>query len=244
MSSIETSPAAAALRGTKADLIADLVGDHDGRWSITQTGTIELGPIDDIPVFNDGPSRIETFVVAADGTFVATGPDPEFAAAWSDAARSLIDCVTDALATCGVVWVAPAYLTVSATSAPDVTTTPHFDDSAYHPSEGPGVVAIAANHLGPRVAAEPILQPAVRAGLPVELDPETARRFDIGEIALQQAPAATAVMFPQFAQLHSGPHLTTTETSQPRSLMVFRAATIPQTTSDPVPTGARRRRGR
>jgi hypothetical protein len=241
LSSIEASPVAAALSGTRADLIAD----HDGRWSITQTGTIELGPIEGIPVFDDGPPRIETFVVSADGTFVATGPNPEFAAAWSDAARSLIGCVTDALATCGVVWVAPAYLTVSATSVRDVTTTPHFDGSEYRPEDGPGVVAIAANHAGPRVAAEPILQPAVRAGLPVELDPETARRFDIGEIALQQAPAATAVMFPQFAQLHSGPHLTTTtESIQPRSLMVFRAATIPQTTSDPMPTGARRRRGR
>jgi hypothetical protein len=222
---------AGVLRGPRSALVA---GDGPADRLAQPGGACLPGsfpvpmPGPDDPVFPvDGEPVIEMFIVGRDGMVEATGPDPSLARWWRADVEALIDRVRSAAAAVGVELVEPISITASATPADRVVGDPHLDDDRFEPDEGVGLVAVAASHLGPRLEVGELACRALRAGLPVELEPGEVERF-AGAGSLQQAPPDRIVVFARFGQLHAGP-VPTSEASarEARNLLVLRAGTRP-----------------
>lgn len=192
---------AEVLRGTKAEL----VGRFDGE-RLAQPGGMALpGPFPvpvpdaDAPVQPRGDLVLETFMVGADGVATPTGDDPAMAAWWQPQVDRLVGVVRQAADASGIELAWPAWVSASCTPLDEVIHTPHLDDDQLVPTEGVGLVAIAASHAGPRLAAEPIRCAPPRAPAPIE----------VGDESLGSDPQCFAadrvVVFARFGQLHSGP---------------------------------------
>ncbi len=168
---------------------------------------------------------IETFVVSPDAELSPTGQDAELIEAWLPTAASFARSVIEATLRADVAIEGDSYLTVSLTPCDQIIGDPHFDDDIYAPDSGVGLVAIAANVGGSRVACEPIVSNPPLPGIPLDVPDETFEAFTAGRLSLQQSAADRIVIFPQFAQLHAGPRLADAGVAGVRSLLVFRAAT-------------------
>lgn len=181
-------------------------------------------PVDDM--------MIETFVASADGSITPAGDDEDANQIWMPVVESFTATVLAAAAKAGVRFDGDAYVTASITPVEDVAGMPHFDDDLYNANEGVGFVAIAGRIGGPRVACAPIECASLRSPTQVPVDDDTAQRFLRGGLDRHTAGADRIVVFPQFAQLHSGPPLAEDPDScaEPaRHLLVFRAGTLPTT---------------
>jgi len=198
---------------------------------IRQSGGAYLGaelivPVGDVKYISaNAEAKIETFLVDSEGVCTPTGTDQPLIELFLPAATEMAGQVLTALSELGVKVTNPAYLTASATPQSAVTTTPHFDDDQYLANDGVGVVAIAASGAGPLIAAAPIPCLAPLDGLPIALDDRAVADFVSRSLEVNQAAANRIVVFLQFGQLHSGPD--PADLSAPRSLLVFRAATLP-----------------
>ena len=229
------------LRGRQRDLIGP---DGDGGALVRQLGSTVLpepfpvpAPTWDDPVApRGGDAVIETFVAKVDGSAAGTGGDAEVIAWWGPQVEAMVRRVVTELASHGVELADPIYVTASATTLDRVTSLAHFDDDQFHPDAGPGLVAIASSHRGPRVARGALPAPTPRAGAPLGLDEATlsaAFELDGGpsaSIVVQATDADRLVLFPRFGQLHAGP--TTAADGLPadqiRNLLVLRADTVPR----------------
>ncbi len=218
---------AACLMMTKKELLgaSGVVGE------VVQTGGVYVDGAIDIPKFDaagaSSEPEIETFVVDAGGECVPTGANTELINRFLPAVAQMVEQVSASLARTGVTIDSPSYVTVSITPLSAVVGTPHFDDDLYVDEAGVGIVAIAANIAGPRIACIPLKHGPARSSLPLTVDPQVMDDFDSGLMATQQAEPDRVVMFPQFAQLHAGPVLTQHASVSLRSLLVFRAGTRP-----------------
>lgn len=226
---------AGVLRGSQADLVArsgraDLLAQAGGA-TLPDPFPLRLPGPGDAAYPHDGEPVIETFVVDRGGALEATGPDPAIGRWWRPEVEALVARVRAAVAAVGIELVEPINVTASATPLHGVVSDPHLDDDQPRPDDGVGLVAIAATHLGPRLAVDPVPCRPVRPPVPVELAPEAVERFGTpgrrpgGPVTLQQAPAERIVVFPRFGQLHSGPVLPAG--TGVRNLLVLRAGTRP-----------------
>jgi len=209
----------------RADFLA--VGDSN---HVVQAGgaylpsPFPMGTLDSPPLQE---SAIETFVVDAEGRCTATGGAPTLSEQWQSDAEVMAASVLGAAEYLGIDIAGPSYLTASLTPLSLVTDTPHCDIDQYDPQSGIDLVAIAASDNGPRLCFEPLKHGPVRAGLPIVFS-EDIEHFADGTKAVQQAEAHRIVIFPQFAQLHSGPCQQDLPVSGQRNLFVFRATTVPR----------------
>lgn len=177
-----------------------------------------------------GEPVVETFVVTAGGLATPTGSDAHVGAWWQPTVDALVARILAGMAEVGVELEFPGYLTASATPLDQVATSPHFDDDQPRPTEGVGLVIIAASHGGPRLLVEPMASPPVHPPVPLVPDPGAVARFDQPDArGILGTEADRIVVFPRFGQLHSGPRLDPDATSvgEVRNLLVFRAGTIP-----------------
>lgn len=186
---------------------------------LVQTGACELGDFVLPEVSSNGETSIETFAVSEDGDLEPLG-DPAIAAQWMPAAESFIATVLDSLSEAGVEVVAPGYLTASLTPVDEVNGELHFDDEQVDDGAGVGVVAIVATHDGSRLVRTPIGCTRADHSLPLEASTAPA------DAHIQRCDADRIIVFPQFAQLHSGPG--PLAATGMRHMFVFRAATRPQ----------------
>lgn len=218
----------------------ELITEADEPGTIPQTGGAYLpGEFPMSPLELASPiteAIIETFVVNSDGRCTATGSDDALNAQWMPGVTAMATSVIEQLAKYQVTIEWPAYLTASLTPLDQVTHLPHFDSDQYLPEAGVDIVAIVANHDGPRMATTPIAGNNPRPGLPIELAPAESERFQSGAMATQQAAANRIVVFPQFGQLHAGPICipsssgglrTDAAPDAIRNLFVFRATSRP-----------------
>ncbi len=243
-----------ALRGTKADLVA-----RSGRPDrLTQPGGCCLAEPFPVPLADPGsPAHPrtdeavhETFVVdwpiggPADGTpaAVAMGSDRALVEWWQPTVDALVERVIAEAGRWGIELDSPFYVSVSTTPLGQVIDEPHLDDDRFEPRAGVGLVAIAATHLGPRLAMGELPISPPTPGLPVE-------RFD-GDggggddpVTWWQAPADRVVVLARFGQLHSGPAPGDLPAPPPdpdriqaRTLLVLRAGTVP--TADQARVGS------
>lgn len=171
---------------------------------------------------------IDLFVVDAERSCTPTGSNAELNGWWRQSVELFAAQVLDALAAEDVKLAGPAYVTASLTPMGLIEGQPHFDDDLYAPDVGVGVVAIVGDIAGPRVAAAPVPVEIPIPGASLLLGPQVMADFDGGGIVHHQADPMTAVMFPQFGQLHAGPRLAgRADQTAVRRLLVFRAATRP-----------------
>ncbi len=194
--------------------------------SVRQAGAAYIGGRFEVPVtpfgLTGGEPAIETFVVHADGPIAPTGENHDLIDLWQPSAQLMADAVLAACARFGIELVEPGYLTASALPLNRVSHEPHFDDDQYTPSDGVSVVAIVANHAGTRTTDVAIEVTDLAAGAPISLPPETQDSFDNGRHPSEESEPERIVIFPQFAQLHSGPILTNLDPSVLRTLYVLR----------------------
>ncbi|MEE9417187.1 MAG: hypothetical protein V3V01_18050 [Acidimicrobiales bacterium] len=210
---------------------AQLADCSHGADELLQTGAAYIGDEFVVPNIeysdeNDG-AAIETFVVDATGECTATGQNDRLIVELLPTAKRMAQLVLASLAEHGVVLDGDSFLTGSVTVEDQVTTTPHFDDELFVASDGVGIVAIAANLAGPRIACSALRVSPVRESLPVGLDQQTIDDFDSGLITTQQSAANRIVVFPQFGQLHCGPTIEHSMPGSTRTMFVLRAGTRP-----------------
>jgi len=219
------------LRLSKAELIEQGTGDF-----IVQVGATEIGhrfPIKQVldveqAQLLDEPF-IDTFVVDVVGRSVtALGSDADLNARWAPQVARFVDLVLDWLADASVDLAAQAFVTVSVTRGEEVNGEAHFDDGMFEPSAGVGAVAIVGDVAGCLVATTPLAQPTPRPNTLLTVDADQVAAFDGGATPRQRFPAEQVVIFPQFAQLHSGPG---PQDGGIRHLMVMRVGTRPATTA-------------
>lgn len=172
-------------------------------------------------------TRIETFIVSPGGLTSSTGTDIEMIDAWMPSVEALIQRIQASCAEMEIVLEGDSYLTASVTPLPEVIDVPHFDDQQFTADDGVGLVAIVADLDGSCVATEPVPHHPAQPGMPLQVDEAVFASFAAGEIAQQHTDANRVVVFPQFAQLHSGPPLAETETDGVRAMLVFRARSTP-----------------
>jgi hypothetical protein len=227
---------ARVLRGSQAELVARSGDparlDQPGGVCLAERFPVPVpGPGDPVQPDRDDPV-IETFVVEGAGRAAATGPDLAVTAWWQPAVDELVARVRAALGDIGLALDAPAYLTASATPLDRVAGEAHLDDDRYRPASGPGIVAIAASHVGPRLAVGHIGCRPLREGAPLEVDRGEIDDFDRRPAeGLQQVPDDRIVLLARFGQLHAGPGPDpgpSDDLGVPvRTLLVLRAATVP-----------------
>lgn len=209
---------------------SDLVTTDDTRTTLEQTGAAYLGAEHEIPWPTSLPVddiMIEMFIADETGSISPTGDDQATNDAWLPAVDVFAKQVLEAASALSVRLDGDVYVTASITPVGEVTTDPHFDDDLYSPDEGVGLVAIAGQIGGPRVACTPLHIGALRAPSQIPVTPDTANSFRDKSLGQQTAGPDRIVVFPQFAQLHAGPAITDAEGHLARHLLVLRAKTIP-----------------
>ncbi len=177
------------------------------------------------PLCASGETLIETFMISADGLAEPTGTDTDFIQLWQPVVTEVVARIRE---TCDVMGIAQAdmsYLTASVTPASEVIGLPHFDDGQFIPDDGVGLVAIVGDIAGSRIAVEPIRHMPTQPGLPLEVSDDVIDEFFAGHIAQQHTEANRIVVFPQFAQLHSGPQLIGGDADRVRCMLVYRTTT-------------------
>ncbi len=226
---------------TFADLLKQprdaYVSHYPDRLTIRQTGAAYVGDRLEIPTtpygMTNGQTAIETFVVRSESPVVPTGNDQDLIALWQPPAQRMADQVLSACARFGIEVVEPGYLTVSALPLDLVSHEPHFDDDQYMPSDGVGLVAIAADHSGTRTTTMPIEVPPIPAGAPISLPADLQASFESGLHPSTESEPERIVVLPQFGQLHSGPVLTDLDPHILRTLYVLRLRTAGERLSLP-----------
>lgn len=217
---------------TKQELLdrvpdADLAFQTGGAYLPGELSLPSLSTVPDVP-----ETRIETFIVSPDGQASATGTDTELIDAWMPAVDGLIQRIRAACIEMAIALDGDSYLTASITPLPEVLGVPHFDDQQFNADDGVGLVAIVADLDGSRVATEPVPHHPSQPGMPLQVDDAVFESFAVGDITQQHTDANRIVVFPQFAQLHSGPPLAEAEAEpEPdgvRAMLVFRARTTPK----------------
>ncbi len=204
--------------------------NRDGEDRLPQSGAIV---IDSDFTFPAGPifgmidePIIDTFMIDTETRAIEPlGDDVDRNQHWLEPVSRLSALVLDWLAHRDVSVAEQAYATVSLTPANAVNDEAHFDDGLYDPNAGVGAVAVVGTGAGPRVATTPLHYDRLRPGTLVEVTKEQQQAFCDGSIGRTDIPARQVALFPQFAQLHSGPGPVPTE--QVRQLMVYRVATVP-----------------
>ncbi len=215
---------------TKASLI-DAASDTD---LAIQTGGAYLPGVVSMPDATHmavaRETRIETFIVSADGDVSPTGSDADLIELFTPTATEVARRILASCTQNDIILEGDSYLTASVTPVSEVIGDPHFDDQQFDAADGVGLVAIVADIDGSRVATEPVIHAGASTGLPLEVNDEVFEAFAVGDIAQQHTAANRIVVFPQFAQLHSGPPLASTTTGDNgnvRCMVVFRARTAP-----------------
>jgi hypothetical protein len=188
-------------------------------------GEIELPTLAKPPAANN--AAIETFIVENDGSCTPTGSNLALIDAFTIAAEQMVRLLRGAMADLDVTLDGPSYLTASVTPAVQVVGEPHFDDEQFLADDGVGFVAVVGSIAGSRVACEPVKMGPARNGLPLDVDPLRFDEFSSGKIAQQTTSSNRISVMPQFGQMHAGPALALQGATAMRSLMVFRARTIP-----------------
>jgi hypothetical protein len=210
---------------------AQLADCSHGTDELLQTGAAYIGEEFLVPNIEfsdeDDAAAIETFVVDTSGKCTATGQNDRLIAVLLPTANRMARQVIASLGDHGVVLDGDLFLTGSVTAADQVSTTPHFDDELFVPGDGVGIAAIAANLEGPRIACSALRIGPIRQSLPIGFDQQTVDDFDSGQITTQQGSANRIVVFPQFAQLHSGPTIKDAQPGTTRTMFVLRARTTP-----------------
>ena len=146
------------------------------------------------------------FIVEPDGSMMPTSDDADVIEKWRPTAESMYAQLCDGLAAAGVRITGTAYLTASATPGPDVSGVAHFDEDRFEPDSAPGFVAILGSLAGAHIATAPLERPgAARPGTPFLIDEAEGNAFDNDDLPRQTATADELIVFPQFAQFHSGP---------------------------------------
>jgi hypothetical protein len=248
----------AALRGTQADLwLPDTPQPtlrQTGGLVLPELFDLPLcvpgDPVD--PGWQAEP-QIETFTVSRPEGIAddRTGPqrceamtEGRGAVWWQASVERFVAAVQVALDLFGVVLAGPATVTASITPIDEVNAEPHLDDSMYRPADGVGVVAIAATGAGPRALVGALPRPdrhsLAELGLEVDhgfasaSDPttESPQTPDDGPV-IEHYPANRITLFTRFGQVHAGPSpaaLSGHDAYPLRSLLVYRAGTVPQLT--------------
>ncbi len=177
-----------------------------------------------------GETLIETFMVSADADGSGsraepTGSDASLIEMWRPAVEEFLTRMDQACNDLGIERRGMSYLTASVTPASEVIGLPHFDDGQYIANDGVGLVGIVGDTAGSRVATEPVAHLPTRPGLPLDIDDQVIDDFFAGRVAQQHSDPNRIVVFPQFAQLHSGPQLSGGMLDHVRCMLVYRAAT-------------------
>jgi hypothetical protein len=213
-------------------------------FSIRQAGAAYIGGRFELPgtpfQLTNGEPAIETFVVRSGSSIAPTGDNHDLIDLWQPSAQLMADMVVAACANFGIELVEPGYLTASAVPLDRVSHEPHFDDDQFSPSDGVSIVAIVSNYGGTRCTTVPIEVPSVPPGAPIALPAQTQDSFYEGHHPSEESEPKRIVIFPQFAQLHSGPILANTDPTVLRTLYVLRFKTPGRGT----PTHRRQRRSR
>ncbi len=168
---------------------------------------------------------IETFLVDAAGQIKPLGDSPWFER-WRPRAEALAESV---LAACGgeaIEFNFPGYLTCSITPRGLLEANPHLDDEIFEPGRGIGLIAISAEHAGPRVADEalPLTGPP-RAGAPISASEAAIEAFRDPAVGVQ-GQSDSITVFGSFGQLHAGPPGSALpDDATHRQLMVLRLGT-------------------
>ena len=224
-------PFIAALRRSKAEMWAEDEVAQTGSRHLPEPLDVDVlaGADEDLQAFAasatvEGPS-IETFSVEGD-TCTALGPPSPLVEAWTPLVEALATQMRQVLNESGVTTIWPAYVTASLTPTDQVIGTPHFDDDQFDPSAGVGLAAVVSPPGGTRIATAPIRLGVPRPGLPAAVPVEAADALAAGTLPHHRADPHRVVIFPQFAQLHAGPHLAD-DVAGLRSMLVYRVGTTP-----------------
>lgn len=197
---------------------------------MTQTGGDTIADSFELPqigqeVYGSLPS-IETFVLSADRTLVATGSNEALNTAWTPTIERLVESVLRWVIDMGVELVGDSYITASITAANEVNGEAHFDDDQFDPAAGAGFVAIVGDLGGTRVAGEPIPHDEVRSYQALTASDAMKAEFAQGGFGRIDYAPNQLVALPQFGQLHSGPG-PCGSADEVRHLVVLRASTAP-----------------
>ena len=168
---------------------------------------------------------ITTFMVdTSDRSIESLEDQSDHTSFWLPQVEWLTALVLDRLDEHGVTVASQAFATVSLTHGNDVNDEPHFDDGMFEPLAGVGAVAVVGSGDGPRVATTPLPANRPRPGTLVEVSGSNKADFVDQTINHVSVDDGVVALFPQFAQLHSGPGPIAEEV---RQLMVFRVGTVP-----------------
>lgn len=212
--------------------------DHTADGLVHQTGAAYLPGDIALPdashlaeqLCGRGETLIETFMISggADGSSQSvdsTGSDAELIDLWTPAVEAFLTRMNEACDNLGIERTGMSYLTASVTPASEVIGLPHFDDAQFNPTEGVGLVGIVGDIAGSRVATQPVPHLPTQPGLPLDIDEQIIDGFYAGQVAQQHSLPNRIVVFPQFAQLHSGPQLSGGTADRVRCMLVYRATT-------------------
>ncbi len=213
-----------ALRMSKQQL-AD-VGQPD---EVVQVGAEVLTTNIQFPAVPDelmiAEPSITTFMIdTVNCSIEPLGDDIHQTSYWTGPIDRLSVLVLDRLEKSGIKIATQAFATGSLTPGNAVNDEPHFDDSLFEPTAGVGAVAVVGSGAGPRVATTPLSGVHLRAGTLVEVSERQRSDFTAGVTESMNVDQNRVALFPQFAQLHSGPGPIV---APMRQLMVFRVNTVP-----------------